>query len=73
LLYATFYLGLGFFFGREIARALRFLTHYTSGVIAVILLLVIVFAGWKYAHRRRGTLAPTPTPLVGDLISTLRK
>ena len=72
LLYGIVYLGLGFLFGREIGRALDSLASYIPGFIALISLVVMLFAGWKYAQRRKAAVSAA-VPLSDGLVSVSRR
>jgi membrane protein DedA with SNARE-associated domain len=52
LLYGACYLGLGFLFRDEVNSILEFLSQFGSGIFALMLAPVLVFAGWKYLRRK---------------------
>jgi membrane protein DedA with SNARE-associated domain len=57
LLYGACYLGLGFLFRDEVNSILEFLSQFGSGIFALMLAPVLVFAGWKYLRRKAGKSA----------------
>ena len=56
LVYAFFYLGLGFVFKSEVNSALEFLGDIGFGTIALGVGLILIFFGYKHVRCRRGGL-----------------
>jgi membrane protein DedA with SNARE-associated domain len=53
LLYGISYLGLGYLFRAEVNEVLHILSRLGSGLFALMLAPVLVFAGWKFVRRRK--------------------